>query len=301
MLDWNKLRTFFHVANAGSFSRAAEQLNITQSALSRQIIDLEQNLKTTLFFRKARGLELTKQGEVLFETASRMYTEAQNGKSLLLDSENEPKGLLKICTTPNIASMWAAGFLGGFMKMYPEIRVAVIGTTITDVLLSQADISITTLPTKQPDLIERKLISSHLKLYASQEYLDQFGTPKTVEDLDNHRIITFGDYLSHAFSNINWPLRVGCKPGQFREPYMQINSFAGMMAIASQGFGIVTLAAENPSLAKSNLVEILPDVEGPTIDTYLVYHMQLKNSKRVIAFREYMEMVIEKMNFSRPE
>lgn len=295
IMDWNKLRTFYHVANAGSFSKAAEYLNITQSALSRQIIDLEAGLKKQLFYRRSRGLELTKQGEILYESAKKMFAEIEASISLLVEEDSEPKGLLKICTTPNITSQWIKFYLSDFLKKYPDIRVAVIGVQDpTDYMLAQADISITTRKTTGPDFIQKVLTSVNLKMYASPEYLNKYGTPLKVEDLDHHRLLTYGDYLLHPYSNINWILRIGCPHGVIRDPYMQINSIQGLKTMAEEGFGIITLSEQNPSLQESNLVPVLPDVKGPEIETYLIYPMQLKNSKRVQVFKEFVEDLLDK-------
>lgn len=289
-MDWNKLRTFYHVASVGSFSRAAESLNITQSALSRQILDLEYSLKKTLFFRRPRGLELTKEGEILYETARKVYAEIEAGETTLFEEETVPKGLLKICTTPDIATYWLSAYLPGFLHKFPEIRVAVISSAEpTDYLLSKADISFITRKTSGPDFIQKPMMKLTLKMFASPEYLAKHGTPKDVKDLDNHQLLTYGDYIQHPYANINWILSTGAGPGQIREPYLQINSMQGLQLMAEAGFGIITLAKENPKLKESNLVPVLPNVDGPEIETYIIYPMQLKNSKRVQCFREYME------------
>jgi DNA-binding transcriptional LysR family regulator len=289
-MDWNKLRTFYHVASVGSFSKAAESLNITQSALSRQVLDLEYSLKKTLFFRRPRGLELTKEGEILYSTARKVYAEIEAGETNLYEEETIPKGLLKICTTPEIATFWLSSYLPGFLSRYPDIRVAVISSAQpTDYLLSKADISLITRKTQSPDFIQKSMIKVKLKLYASPEYIKKHGSPKDLKDLDKHQLLTYGDYINHPYENINWILNAGASSGQVREPYLQINSMHGLQLMAEAGFGIISLSPENPSLKISNLVQILPDAEGPDIETFLVYPMQLKNSKRVQAFREYMD------------
>jgi DNA-binding transcriptional LysR family regulator len=289
-MDWNKLRTFYHVASVGSFSKAAESLNITQSALSRQVLDLEYSLKKTLFFRRPRGLELTKEGEILYSTARKVYAEIEAGETNLYEEETIPKGLLKICTTPEIATFWLSSYLPGFLSRYPDIRVAVISSAQpTDYLLSKADISLITRKTQSPDFIQKSMIKVKLKLYASPEYIQKHGSPKDLKDLDKHQLLTYGDYINHPYENINWILNAGASSGQVREPYLQINSMHGLQLMAEAGFGIISLSPENPSLKISNLVQILPDAEGPDIETFLVYPMQLKNSKRVQAFREYMD------------
>lgn len=293
-MDWNKLRTFYHVASVGNFSRAAESLNITQSALSRQILDLEYSLKKTLFFRRPRGLELTKEGEILYETARKVYAEIEAGETTLMEEESEPKGLLKICTTPDIATYWLSAYLPGFLKRYPDIRVAVISSAEpTDYLLSKADISFITRKTQGPDFIQKPMMKLKLKMFASPDYIKEKGMPKNTKDLDNHRLMTYGDYITHPYSNINWILSVGAGAGVMRDPYLQINSMQGLQLMAEAGFGIITLAEKNPKLKDSSLIPVLPEVYGPEIETYLIYPMQLKNSKRVQVFREYMEELLQ--------
>lgn len=291
-MDWNKLRTFYHVASVGSFSKAAESLNITQSALSRQVLDLEYSLKKTLFFRRPRGLELTKEGEILFETARKVFAEIEAGENKLFEEETIPKGLLKLCTTPDIATYWLSTYLPGFLNLYPDIRVAVISSAQpNDYLLSKADISLITRKTISPDFIQKSMMKVNLKLYASPEYIKKHGTPKNLKDLDNHQLLTYGDYINHPYENINWILNAGSNAGEIREPYLQVNSMQGLQLMAESGFGIISLSRENPSLKTSNLVPILPEIDGPEIETFLIYPMQLKNSKRVQAFRAYMEEI----------
>ncbi|MBP6985843.1 MAG: LysR family transcriptional regulator [Alphaproteobacteria bacterium] len=292
-MDWNKLRTFYHVASVGSFSKAAESLNITQSALSRQVIDLEYSLKKTLFFRRPRGLELTKDGEILYETARKVCAEIEAGEINLYEEETVPKGLLKLCTTPDIATYWLSNYLPGFLTRFPEIRVAVISSAHpTDYILSKADVSLITKKTSSPDFIQKSMMKVKLKLYASPEYIASRGTPEKLSDLDHHQLLTYGDYIHHPYDNINWILSAGAPAGVLREPYLQVNSMQGLQLMAEAGFGIISLSQENPSLAKANLVPILPEIDGPEIETFLVYPMQLKNSKRVQAFKEYLESLM---------
>ncbi len=98
MMGWDKLKSFYHVARAGSFTNAALTLNISQSALSRQISELEKRLGFKLFERHARGLVLTQLGETLFETARNIFVEIQSVENLIRDGHKEPQGTLKVAT-----------------------------------------------------------------------------------------------------------------------------------------------------------------------------------------------------------
>ncbi|MGE0847401.1 MAG: LysR family transcriptional regulator, partial [Flavobacteriaceae bacterium] len=98
-MDWDKLRIFHAAADAGSFTHAGETLGLSQSAVSRQVSALEQELRTPLFHRHARGLILTEQGELLYRTAHQVFMQLQGVKTRLSDSRERPNGDLKITTT----------------------------------------------------------------------------------------------------------------------------------------------------------------------------------------------------------
>lgn len=292
-LDWDKLRVFYYVANAKSFNRAAQDLNISQSALSRSIQLLEHLLKVQLFNRLSTGLVLTKEGEILFEKVKDMFTSFEDARSLIREELSEPCGSLKVATTVALASLWLVEVIPDFLKTYPAIDLDVIGhDEKLDIKAREADVSIRPFIENQPDLIQDYLFSCFLQLYASSDYLEKHGTPRTVSDLDNHRIITFGESTIRPYSDVDWPLRVGAKQNQTRKPYISINSSKGASRLAELGLGIVALSKEFPGIDKMGLVNILPDVKGPVVDLYYVYPFALKNSKRVQVFGDYLARCI---------
>lgn len=289
ILDWDKLRVFYHVAKAKSFNRAAQDLNISQSALSRSVQLLEHLLKVQLFNRLPNGLILTKQGEILFEKVRDMFASLEDARNSILEESSEPRGRLKVATTVALASLWLVEIIPGFVERYPEIELDIIGhDEQLDVKAREADVSIRPLTENQPDLIQDYLFSCFLQLYASPEYLKKNGCPKKVADLDNHRIITFGETTIRPYADIDWPLRVGAEPDQVRKPFISINSAKGASRLAESGLGVVALSKEFPGIDKMNLVNILQNVKGPIIDLYYIYPAALKNSKRVKAFGEYL-------------
>ena len=285
-MDWDRLRIFYHVAKAGSFAGAAHNLNISQSTLSRSMQLLEYRLKTQLFNRVPKGVVLTKEGEILFHKVELMHTSFEEAKSLIQDETSEPQGSLKVASTVALASLWLVELLPGFLKKYPLIEFDIIGhDEKLDVKAREADVSIRPFIADQTDLIQTYLFSCFLELYASPEYLMKFGCPKKPEDLDHHRIITFGESTIRPYSDIDWPLRIGAKPQTTRKPYVSINSSKAASRLAELGLGIVALSKEFPGIDKMNLVRILPEVSGPTIDLYYVYPQALVNSR--VPFRGY--------------
>ena len=122
-LDWDKLRVFHAVAEAGSFTRASETLNLSQSAVSRQISALEEALGVSLFHRHARGLILTEQGDLLYKTVHDVFAKLNNVESLLTETKENAEGILRVTTTVAFGSVWLTGRLKEFIRTYPDIEV----------------------------------------------------------------------------------------------------------------------------------------------------------------------------------
>ena len=197
-MDWDKLKVFHAAAEAGSFTHAGEQLGLSQSAVSRQVSALEQELAVSLFHRHARGLILTEQGELLFRTAHDVFMKLEAARAKLTDSRERPNGDLRVTTTPGIGVHWLTPRLGEFTELYPDVHITLLTTDEElDLAMREADVAIRLRQPTQPDLIQRKLFSVHFHVYASPEYLKKFGTPRTLEDLDKRGlgIAMLPDYL----------------------------------------------------------------------------------------------------------
>jgi len=289
-IDWDKFKIFYYVAKAGSFTKAAETLNVSQSAISRSIQLLEHSLKIKLFERVARGLILTKPGESLLKATEKAFEEFSRAEMLMLEEEEEPQGVLKVATTMAIATVWIMPHIGDFLRKYPKIQLSIIGNDEElDLKTRQADVSIRPFIENHPELVQEKICEFHLKLYASTEYLKEHGVPKTTKDLNGHKFIVFGYDAMNPYNDINWPLKLGMPSGLLREPYLCINTSAGMRQAAEDSHGIIALAAEFPGLGKSGLIEVLPDEEKPSIPIYYVYPEHLKESKRVMTLGNYLK------------
>src|SRR6478609_1653444 len=223
-MDWDKLRVFHAVAEAGSFTHAGEALNLSQSAVSRQISALEESLSVPLFHRHARGLILTEQGELLFRTAREVFAKLAMSESLISESKDRPKGPLKITTTVAFGSIWLTPRIREFLDLYPEIQVSlVVDDSELDLSMREADVAIRMSPPRQPDLVQRHLTTVRYHIYASSEYLKRFGTPQKAEDLDKHRFIIYGQD-GRPVRNINWIAEIGARNGIERQPIYMVNN-----------------------------------------------------------------------------
>src|SRR5579875_3879387 len=194
-MDWDKLRVFHAVAEAGSFTHAGDTLNLSQSAVSRQISALEEALQVPLFHRHARGLILTEQGESLNRMVREVFAKLAMTEALLTESKEKPTGRLKVTTTTGFGSLWLAPRLQGFLAAYPDITMSLLlDDSDLDLAMREADVAIRMHPPKQPELVQRHLMTIQYVVCATPEYLKAHGVPQRAEELDEHKLILFGDY-----------------------------------------------------------------------------------------------------------
>jgi len=294
-MDWDKLRVFHAVAEAGSFTHAGDTLNLSQSAVSRQISALEEALQVPLFHRHARGLILTEQGEALNRTVREVFAKLAVTEALLTESKEKPAGRLKVTTTVGFGASWLAPRLQEFLEMYPDVSISLLlDDADLDLAMREADVAIRMHPPKQPDLVQRHLMNIEWQVCASPDYLKKHGVPQRPEDLDAHKLILFGDYHPPV-SDVNWLAEAGRRPGNPRRSRLEVNSTQAVMLAVRSGLGIGAL----PDFAMTeapDLVRILPDIKVPKVEVYFVYPEELRNSKRVAVFRDFLLAQLAEMH-----
>ncbi|MGB3457519.1 MAG: LysR family transcriptional regulator [Litorimonas sp.] len=291
-IDWDKLKTFHAAARSGSLTAAAEVLGISQSAVSRQIAALEDRMNVPLFHRHARGLTLTEEGTVLFKTAGDVHGQIAKSLANVQNVRQLPQGVLRVSSPISLGSNWLTTVLPEFMKAYPEIEVQLIlEDSEHDLTAFDVDCALRPWPSTQGDLIERKLGRITQSLYASPSYLAEFGAPLSAEDLDNHKIVAFGDLLPAKLQSSNWVLTAGRDgDAEPRKPVMSINNLHGIMRAAEAGIGLAGLP-DYMIASSRRLVRVLPDVRGESFDLYFVYPTELRGSAKAKVFREFLQRV----------
>ncbi len=289
-LDWDKLKTFHAAAETGSLTAAAELLKISQSAVSRQITALEESLNTPLFHRHARGLTLTEQGRILYRTAHEMAHKVALAQATVIDSRNKPQGTLRVSSPISLGANWLTSVLPEFIEAYPEIDVQLIlEDEEHDLSVFDVDCALRPWPSTQGDVIERKLGSISQSLYASHAYLAKYGAPTSAQDLDNHRIIAFGDLVPGRLHSANWVLTEG-REGPTRTPVLCVNNLHGIMRAAEAGIGLAGIPDYMTALSR-RLVRVLPHVKGEAFDVFFVYPTELRGSVKAKVFREFLVRV----------
>ena len=296
-MDWDKLKIFHAVAEAGSFTSATVILNISQSAISRQIQSLEEDLNVKLFERHARGLTLTENGQYVYKTAREVISKLKQVERSLGDKKNKPTGKLTVSTVVSFGTTWLTPRIQEFMQLNPEIEIELIfDDKELDLSTRQADIGIFMRRPKKLSYIQRKLININYHIYGSPKYLEKYGYPKTIKDLDKHKFISFGRGAPSPVYNPDWALKLGMKDNKKRKTIMKVNSVYGLLLAVQSGVGLAALP-DYLTVKQPNIVKVLHKIEGPITEAYFVYPESLKNEARVKAFRNFLYSKISEWEF----
>jgi len=292
-MDWDKLRVFHAVADAGSLTHAGDNIHLSQSAVSRQIRALEESLNTILFHRHARGLILTEQGELLFDATKSMSKRLEAASARIRDSEDEVFGELRVTTTMGFGSLWLAPRLSTLFLEYPDLNIdLMLGERVLDLPMREADVAIRMKEPSQADLVRKRLMSVQLCLYANKAYVQKNKVPKTLSELRAHRVIfqnVSSEQVAAGETLVKELLSYDLKK------VLTVNNYFGVLQAVRFGLGIGVLpdyvAIDNPEL-----VRILPEFASNVVPIFLAYPEELRQSKRIAAFRDFVvnEIMIQR-------
>ncbi|WP_417263633.1 LysR family transcriptional regulator [Celeribacter sp.] len=292
-MDWDKLRIFHAVADAGSLTHAGDTLHLSQSAVSRQIRALEESLSTTLFHRHARGLILTEQGELLFEATRSMAKRLDAAAARIRDSEEEVYGELRVTSATGFGTLWLAPRLSKLYDKYPDLKIdLMLEERVLDLPMREADVAIRMKEPSQADLIRKRLMNIRMRLFATEEYLEKNGTPATVDDLSSHRLICQNPNAHQVAAGAR--LVEELNEHDIRSKLFVNNYFGVLQAVLNHlGIGVLPdyLVESAP-----HLVRVLPDLESGEVPVFLAYPEELRHSKRIEVFRDF---ITEEINAHR--
>jgi DNA-binding transcriptional LysR family regulator len=285
MVDWDKLRIFHAVADKGSLTHAGEVLHLSQSAVSRQIRALEESLSVTLFHRHARGLILTEQGELLFDATSQMNRRLDAAAARIRDSEDEVFGELRVTTTTGFGTLWLAPRLAKLYAKYPALKIdLMLEERVLDLPMREADVAIRMKEPTQADLIRKRLMNIRMRLYATAEYLAEHGAPKSMDDFAQHRLISQHAGTAQVAAGA---LLVAELMSHDIPSTLTVNNYFGVLQGVLNHLGI-GLLPDYITEDFPHLVRVLPDVESGEVPVFLAYPEELRHSKRVAAFRDFV-------------
>ncbi|KUP90885.1 LysR family transcriptional regulator [Tritonibacter horizontis] len=285
-MDWDKLRIFHAVADAGSLTHAGDRLNLSQSAVSRQIRGLEESLNATLFHRHARGLILTEQGELLFDATRTMSKRLETASARIRDSEEGVFGELRVTTTTGFGTLWLAPRLAKLYEQYPNLKIdLMLEERVLDLPMREADVAIRMKEPSQADLIRKRLMTVQMRLYASRGYIDKTGWPETIEEISDHRLICQSLRSAQVGSA---SVLVQKLMTHNPKSLLTVNNYFGVLQGVLQDLGIGVLP-DYVTEDFPDLVQVLPNEDTNGVPVYLAYPEELRHSQRVSAFRDFVQ------------
>lgn len=285
-MDWDKLRIFHAVADAGSLTHAGEVLHLSQSAVSRQVHGLEESLNVTLFHRHARGLILTEQGELLFDATKSMNKRLEAATARIRDSEEEVFGELRVTTTIGFGTLWLAPRLSKLYDKYPDLKIdLMLEERVLDLPMREADVAIRMKEPSQADLIRKRLMTVRMQLYASKSYLKTHPAILSVSDITQHRLICQNptSFQVAAGARLVQELLLNDVPR-----LLTVNNYFGGLQAVLADLGVAVLP-DYLTEDFPDLVRVLPDLESSEVPVFLAYPEELRHSKRISAFRDFVQ------------
>jgi len=285
-MDWDKLRIFHAVADAGSLTHAGDALHLSQSAVSRQVRALEDSLNTTLFHRHARGLILTEQGELLFDATRAMLKRLDAATARIRDSEEEVFGELRVTTTTGFGTLWLVPRLPKLYKKYPDLKIdLMLEERVLDLPMREADVAIRMKEPSQADLIRKRLMSVHMCLFATESYIAERGAPETPEALSDHRLICQNPRSAQVGAGATLVSEMMTND---ISSLLTVNNYFGVLQGVLYDLGIGVLP-DYLAHDFAQLVRVLPDIASIEVPVFLAYPEELRQSKRVSVFRDFVQ------------
>jgi LysR family transcriptional regulator, regulator for bpeEF and oprC len=290
-MDLNALRLLVKVAETRSFTRAASDLGLTQSGLSRAISRLEQQLGVRLLQRNTRSVSLTPDGRVLVERATPLLAELAQTRDLLLDRRDSPSGVLKISTPSLYGRKVVMPVIGELTRQYPDLCIeAVMTDRLVDIIEEGFDAVVRTGPIQDQRLIARRLPPLNWVTVAAPAYLARHGAPQTLDDLQRHDCLTVRNL--HTGRLVEWPFMDRGKEREVAVAGRLIFDIGDALVDGVLGgFGIAQVMqfAVQDAVADGRLVPILQDFAGRSRELSLVYPPSRQCSPKLMAFAAALE------------
>ncbi len=271
MDKFQEMRAFVAVVDAGSFVRAADTLDLSKTAVSRLVGELEARLGTRLLHRTTRKLSLTPEGEVFHERCKRLLDGVDEAEAELSTHAGEAIGQLRINVPVTFGLMHLAPLWPAFMAQHPKVVLDItLADRLVDLVDEGYDLAVRIARLQTSSLVSRQLTSTRLILCASPEYLRRRGRPQHPSELAQHSVIT---YTLLAMGE-SWEFEGPQGPASVKvQPRMRTNSGDTCCAAAVQHQGIVLQPSflVSAHLASGALVEVLPRYRSVELGVYAVY------------------------------
>ena len=282
------LEIFIAVVDSASFTKAADQLSIAPSVVSRSIKKLEQQYSTTLLHRTTRKISITQEGEWLFSKANEIVKQIKDTEAYLLAEKTTPKGILRVDAATPFAIHALAPLIGQFNQLYPQVSVVLEAhESNINLIERKVDVAIRIGDLEDSSLKAKKLGNTYRKIYAAPSYIKQLGQPSCAEDLTNHKCLGF----SKPNKLNTWPIKDNNNDLVVIEPSIFADNGETIKQLAVKGAGIACISAFTAAddVNEGKLIALLEQQqETVNIPVYAVYYADKAMNSRVRVFIDYI-------------
>ncbi|EKT62024.1 DNA-binding transcriptional regulator YafC [Providencia burhodogranariea] len=288
-----EVQVFITVVECGSFSRAAEKLDVANSVVSRTVKKLEAKLGVNLLNRTTRQLSLTEEGDRYFHRMKVILQDMAAAENELIDTQNSPRGLLRIDAATPVVLHLLVPFIKEFSFTYPEITLSLVSSeTFINLIDRKVDIAIRVGDLMDSSLRARPLFESYRKIVASPNYIAQHGKPESTEDLVNHTCLAFTE---PALLN-TWPVRDINEQQVMIESGISSNSGETIRQLCLAGNGIACLSdfMVNEDIEQGDFITLFSDKLQPIAMPFnAVYYSEKIVSQRIRVFIDSLSEYIK--------
>jgi DNA-binding transcriptional LysR family regulator len=294
MLDLDSVAVFVKVVQAGSFSRAAEQLAMPNSTVSSYVARLERRLGVTLLQRTTRRSRLTEAGETYFRRAAQAVGEIAGAEAQITAMQSEPQGCLRVTAPADIGTNWFSELTAEFRKQYPKVDIEFVFTDqVLDMLEQRIDVAIRAGHLRDSRLVARRVGWSYWMLFASPSYLREAGTPAHPRQLRDYSLLQFT-----KFGREQWRLSRGSSTFTIPLPHNILANDATLLrrlALGGNGIALLPIHTCQEDVRAGGLVRVLPEWIGKTDPVHLIYVRESFVPAKVRAFVDYVAKSLQRV------
>ncbi|MFV1984976.1 MAG: LysR family transcriptional regulator [Thiohalomonadales bacterium] len=289
-MDLNQLLVFAKVAENQSFTKAAKELGMEKSTVSSKVSQLEKRLGLRLLNRTTRLVTLTEEGEGYYQYCHQIVNTAREADHYADTLTNEPQGVLRISVPLDFGLLLVHQLVKPFMREYPNLKIDlfVIDREV-DLIAERYDIALRIGPglLKDSSLIGKKLFNVKMGLFASPQFLSEYGEPKTPDDLQNTPFVIFTKQQEPVFE-----FSSGFMPEDFKvSGNLKINDIliSKEAALSGLGIAIMPVAIAQAEIKLQKLKPILPEYDLPPMALFAVYPSRQWMPSKLKVFLKYLE------------
>ena len=282
------IRAFAKVVQHGSFAAAAREMRLSRSAVSKYVIDLEQDLGTQLLVRTTRSASPTENGQAYYERCTTILADLEEADLVVTRLQAEPRGILRVNAPMSFGTMHLGRAIADFMEKYPELQIQlVLSDQQIDPVQEGFDVTLRIADLPSSSMIARKIAPAARIVCAASSYLERRGTPKHPSELREHDCLAYG----HLATGNQWKLTGPDGDHWIHIPWTLCTNNAEVLrdaAVKGRGIALLPTFIAGADLQKGSLQTILSNYKTPEISVYAIYPETRHLSIKVRVFIDFL-------------